>query len=484
MSVSVGPSGPNDVYLNQLDDFLKHTPSLNADYVRHDDTTTLANMAHWLQQQSLYFLYVAGSNQHGQILQSGIDQDVSQLAEGVLVTPKLPAGEATTVDPPKQIYAGGGHSALLTQNGQLFLWGWNEQGQCGASGITKEEKDDSDDNPFPIRAAVPDIQVERVALGFSHTVLIERGTKRLYAFGDNSRGQVDGSNASTNNTISKPTATPFVQNDRFVDVSAGLFHTAAITESGELVTFGCGRKGQCLHKKDNDNDDSVFNERWRPDDGSKLVQVVCGRHHTAALDEKGRLWTFGDNKYGQLGRAIIAESEAIGDSTKKTKTFDPIPRMVDGIPGAAPTKDSSLKCVGLSSGWSHVIARVEQSVPSGSKQTFYGWGRNDKGQLGSITDQTVNFPVEVDNPLLKDIDSVSCGSESTYFWNAKSGLCYCCGWNEHGNLALGTKYEQAEDIRELKEVIETGRVVSPPTYSADRTILLAAGGAHLLVMMS
>ena len=88
------------------------------------------------------------------------------------------------------------------------------------------------------------------------------------------------------------------------------FHSAAITRrSGELITWGCGRFGQCLrveetsspHQDDTKEGVSTVG-RWRPPDGCKLVQVACGRRHTVVLDEHGRVWTVGDNKYGQLGR--------------------------------------------------------------------------------------------------------------------------------------------------------------------------------------
>jgi len=91
----------------------------------------------------------------------------------------------------------------------------------------------------------------------------------------------------------------------FVDVAAGLFHSAAITKGGELITWGCGRFGQCLRPAKDGGAQSSTVGRWHPSDGSKLIQVACGRRHTVVLDEHGRIWTLGENKYGQLGRKTV-----------------------------------------------------------------------------------------------------------------------------------------------------------------------------------
>lgn len=32
-----------------------------------------------------------------------------------------------------------------------------------------------------------------------------------------------------------------------------------------------------------------------------VVKVLCGSHHTIIMDDKKKLYAFGDNRYGQLG---------------------------------------------------------------------------------------------------------------------------------------------------------------------------------------
>jgi len=461
MSVAKGPSGPNDFYLMQLHSFLvhaaKHSPAAATALEEHsgdDQTEKLAHMCKLLQTDYMpFFLFGAGSNEHNQLLlnsDNGSVEEKHELVEMLLIVPRNTDGVELQ---PKALHAGGGHSGLLTNTGELYLWGWNESGQLGSISNTI-----SDDKDFPFSRNVvrplPNIKVEHVSLGHNHTTLIEKGTGRLFCFGENGRGQVDIS--STDTTIHTP-LTPFgLSEDFFIDISAGLFHSAAITKDGELVTWGCGRFGQSLKASD---DSTSKVGRWRPRDGVQLKQVSCGRRHTVILDEVGRVWTMGDNKYGQLGRSNTSNHA--------------VPELVSG-PLGLPNSG----CVQIESGWSHSIAIVKKE--ESNRETgisLFGWGRNDKGQLGyKSTEKFVNEPQQL-KPNNGDIEvtSVCCGAESSLIVDADEKI-YCCGWNEHGNLA----FESSDSCFTWRPA--TGvKVVGPPTMRNIK-LLAASGGAHTITM--
>jgi alpha-tubulin suppressor-like RCC1 family protein len=437
LSVSKGPSGSNDVYLNQLNEFLLEYKSADRE---KDDTTTLANMVQYFQQHSnLYFMYGSGSNQHNQLLLYSDnnaaslenEEDAHESKEMVLCTSRW--GEKN-YDPPTNIFAGGGHSGLLTKSGKLYLWGWNEDGQC-----SDRDNDAEQEVLSPLPTVNPLLQtVETAALGFSHTLVIEIDSKKVLAFGNNERGQVNGKRSSTPQT--KPQTPDILANDRVVAVAAGLFHSAVITQEGELVTFGCGRFGQSIVGN---------NGRWKPKDNVKLVDVACGRRHTVAIDALGRVWSFGENKYGQLGRYI--------DGNKK----DPIPTLLEGF-------GPSCRALCVYSGWSHTVLKVECDDTT----QYYGWGRNDKGQLGTGTKDHVQLPAELFQDY--EISTVSCGNESTMAV-AQSSNILGCGWNEHGNLAT----RDAKDQLLLTETLGV-KVGVPPSFPGlqDGDIAIAVGGAH------
>ena len=294
----------------------------------------------------------------------------------------------------------------------------------------------------------------------------------MVGFSDNGRGQVNGcANNNANSDASHEPQTPKgLSKESFIDVSAGLFHSAGITKEGELVTWGCSRFNQCLcPSKDKAQHDSTVG-RWRPDDGSKLIQVACGRRHTVVLDEHGRIWTLGDNKYGQLGCAV----EKTSNNTE--------PQLVDG-----PLGQVGSGCFAICCGWSHILAltRDENDVIA-----LYGWGKNNMGQLGVKSSNGYSSTPQVLDPLLDvnktatdsngaiSIQSACCGAESSHVL-ASDGNIYSTGWNEHGNLAIGCDDETSSECC-LSWVATTGaKVVAPPPSTTERKIF-AAGGAHII----
>lgn len=461
MAVSVGPSGPNADYLYNLQEFMKQATessiaaaeALN-DHTGDTDTGDLASMVRMLQESfQLHFLFGCGSNQHNQLLLKSETEkvilvngeDAWDLNEIVFCTKRESRKQI-----PKTLLAGGGHSGLLTESGLLYLWGWNQHSQLGSSGPSEESN-----VLIPFLSPLRGMEVEQAALGFSHTLIIEKETGRLFAFGDNTRGQVDGTLSST--SLNEPIIPSFIQDESFIHVAAGLFHSAAVTTMGEVVTFGCGRFGQIA--SNHNHSGKMLAGRWRPDDGSRLVRVACGRRHTVLLDEHGRVWSFGENKYGQLGRATDA------------RKFDGTPQLVEGVLG-----EKGSKCFDIHCGWSHTVARV-RAKSKGSTSLIFGWGRNDKGQLGTGSAEQVSVP----RHLFDDLDGihmVSCGSESTMLIDG-AGRIMGCGWNEHGNLSLGNDV----DSLDLKPITGAS-VVAPPFLEegGEEKLLMAAGGAHMLIM--
>jgi len=502
MAVAKGPSGGNDVYLYQLDEFLSAsspsppsstslspppstpvdatTTSQSGDIVKSEqyigDTLTkrLTALSKKIQEEhQVYFLYGSGSNQHNQLLLESSMKDYANAAklvrgdeahdlkEIVLLVPKREEHlreeeEGVRLDRsihrPKKLFAGGGHSALLTHSGDFYLWGWNDAQQLGREyhGIGDEH------GLFASHPVVPplEIKVESAALGHNHTLIIEKGTGILYAFGEDNRGQVSGIAGNSRKGLTR------VEIGEVLDVSAGLFHSAAITNDGELVTFGCGRFGQTLPVTDN----GVTIARWRPSDGSRLVKVACGRRHTVVLDEFGRVYTMGDNKYNQLGR------ELQGNASRDQQM-----ELVEGFLG-----QRGSGCVDIDCGWSHNIAvvRYEGDMGGGSELQLFGWGRNDKSQLASVNIQkTITTPQQLKGHIAEHgIKEACCGAESISVLDGRNDIV-SSGWNEHGNLAVG----HSTDVNDFTK-IKGARICSPfhSTYKEDGSVLLASGGGHFL----
>ncbi|NXM96197.1 RCBT2 protein, partial [Sylvia borin] len=114
-------------------------------------------------------------------------------------------------------------SMAVVENGEVYVWGYNGNGQLGLGS--------SGNQPTPCRiAALQGIRVQRVACGYAHTlVLTDEG--QIYAWGANSYGQLGTGNKSNQ---SYPT-TVIVDKDRNMQI---LIHCSSSTiKSRESCSF-------------------------------------------------------------------------------------------------------------------------------------------------------------------------------------------------------------------------------------------------------
>ena len=117
-------------------------------------------------------------------------------------------------------------------------------------------------------------------------------------------------------SIEKPRLVQTTQGIEFIKISAGKSHSAAITCSGELFTWGCGKNGLLGHAMGTGMDHAdVTRPKMVEFFNSKVVDVACGHYdgHTLAITiEEGSglrtVWSWGKDSDGKLGRTCTRES--------------------------------------------------------------------------------------------------------------------------------------------------------------------------------
>ena len=77
------------------------------------------------------------------------------------------------------------------------------------------------------------------------------------------------------------------------------FHSVFLSQDGRLFTCGHGQGGRLGH---NDEETSLRATEITSIAGIKIIQVAAARDHTVLLTDKGVVYTFGMNKYHQLGQ--------------------------------------------------------------------------------------------------------------------------------------------------------------------------------------
>ena len=139
----------------------------------------------------------------------------------------------------------------------------------------------------------------------------------------------------------------------------------------------------------------------------KVSSLDCGAHHSAAVSDKGHLYTWGWGEYGRLGH---------GDEELRDK-----PEMVVSL------AERSVSIVAVACGAAHT------SVVS-NDGTVFGFGWNAYGQVSSIEVDRYMFPREIF--VGHQVTSISCGfCHSGVVTSA--GLLFTWGFNGEGQLGLG-----------------------------------------------
>lgn len=92
-----------------------------------------------------------------------------------------------------------------------------------------------------------------------------------------------------------------------IDMSAGKKHVMALSSSGRIYTWGSGEYGELGHG-------SVQRQVKDPKQithSAKFVSISCGNDHSAAVDEKGNMYAWGQNFDRQLGLYTKTENSLL-----------------------------------------------------------------------------------------------------------------------------------------------------------------------------
>ena len=192
------------------------------------------------------------------------------------------------------IQAGASHSLALSESGVLYSWGKNTQGQCGV-GTT-------DDLLRPTAVQVKGEGLSRIAAGWEHSLVLTRDGL-VFSWGcgykDSRRGVVPpvlGHGGSEGKTI--PERISFFDSLRVTDIACGWDHCLALDEEGRVFSWGSGLNGKLGHGSESNTAVPSVIESLS---GLRVCRLAAGCEHSAIVDSKGRLFTFGHGDGGRLG---------------------------------------------------------------------------------------------------------------------------------------------------------------------------------------
>ncbi|XP_062303249.1 transcriptional regulator ATRX-like isoform X2 [Osmerus eperlanus] len=296
-------------------------------------------------------------------------------------------------DTPLNIACGDEHTALITENGKLFMFGSNNWGQLGLGSKTSVNK------PTCVKALKAE-KVRLVACGRNHTIVYtSRG--HVYTSGGNNEGQLGLGDYEERTAFQ---LVNFLSTHGPIKMlAAGSNTSAALTESGKLFMWGDNAEGQIgLGKESNVTTPQEVTV------GYAVSWVACGYYHSAFVTVDGGLFTFGERDSGKLG---LTTDQLAGHR---------LPQLVRGV---------TQPVIKVACGGGHTVALTEEDV--------YTFGLGQFGQLGHGTFIfEVRLPRALEHFRKGRVQHIMCGENHTAVIT-DSGLLYTFGDGRHGKLGLG-----------------------------------------------
>ena len=276
--------------------------------------------------------------------------------------------------------AGVGYSAAQRPDGTVCTWGWGADGQLGTG-------------QGPQLSPVPVLPADRwlaASAGDRFTAAIRQdGT--LWAWGNNTHNQLGiGPTWDQLAPVQVGTATTWRS------VAAGGTYTVAIRQDDTLWAWGDNTSGQLGLGTTLDQPVPV-----QTGGAAAWLSVAAGGAHTVAVRQDGTLWAWGNNAHGQLGTATATATQSV------------------------PVQ------VGTATTWRAVAARGGSTLAVRTDHTLWGWGQNDKGQLG--------LGSRADQPASRQLGTGTAWATPTISWDhalalRQDGTLWAWGDNESGML--------------------------------------------------
>ncbi|XP_035872750.1 X-linked retinitis pigmentosa GTPase regulator isoform X3 [Phyllostomus discolor] len=329
-------------------------------------------------------------------------------------------------DIPIYLACGDEHTAVITGNNKLYMFGSNNWGQLGFGSKSAVCK------PTCVKALKPE-KVKLAACGRNHTLVSTEGGK-VYAVGGNNEGQLGLGDTEDRDTFHLIEF--FTSQHQLKQLSAGSNTSAALTEDGKLFVWGENSEGQIGL-----NNVSNVCVPHQVTFGKPIAWISCGYYHSAFVTRDGELYTFGEPECGKLG----LPQELLMNHR--------VPQLVTGIPE---------KVLQVACGGGHTVVLTEKGV--------YTFGLGQFGQLGlgTFIFETAE-PQVVESVNGRKITSISCGENHTALIT-DVGCMYTFGDGRYGKLGLG-----------MENFTNQFAPTLCPNFLRFRVHSVACGGCHMIV---
>ncbi len=205
------------------------------------------------------------------------------------------------------VSCGNTHSAAVTNDGRLFLWGGSNSSKLGFGQFPDSKEYCC---PIPTQLTIPSCKgIIRVSCGFSHTACLGKSGE-LYVWGCGDGGRL-GLGPNHLATLHEPVIVKKLLHERIVDVSCGCFQTLALSAIGKKGVNGRksfeqlygGRLYAAGPKNVLGTSCPAFSLLPSLQGNEHVVkQISAGYSHQCFVTEQGELFCWGSNIHGCCGQ--------------------------------------------------------------------------------------------------------------------------------------------------------------------------------------
>jgi len=256
------------------------------------------------------------------------------------------------------VAAGHYHSLALKNDGTVFTWGRNNDGQLGNGNV----------NNSTAARKIPGLTgVIDIAAGQYYSMALKNDGS-VWCWGRNNNGQLgDGTNVNKNVPV-------LVNGMHAIAIAAGALHALVLKADGTVWGWGYNAYGQLGNGTTQQQTTPVQVQGL-----TNVVAIAAGENSSMAVKSDGTVWAWGNNEQGQLG----------------------ILNLLNQI---LPVQIANIASVTfLSTGFQSLFV-----TPASGAKLYWSCGDNSKGQLGdsTVADKKsrvlVHFTIDNNNNSIAD----------------------------------------------------------------------------------
>ncbi len=269
----------------------------------------------------------------------------------------------------RQIDAGDSYGVALKQDGTVWAWGANINGQFGNGTYTRSHEPSQVKDPDDASGFLTDVVHLEAGV---RTVVAVKSDGTIRCWGDGEYGQIGKGVASHGpgttlpfKSLDKSDATGYLTGVN--GAAEGRCFTAVLKSDGTVHSWGLNRHGELglgEYMPEIDPNDPHANPEFfttvvhprRVDGLEGVAKITAGMNHTVALKADGSVWTWGYNK--QMGSGVLGAGSLDGSR-------------------------SPVRALGLTD-IREIYTGFNHNFALGRDGTIWAWGNARNGRLGPV----------------------------------------------------------------------------------------------------